>query len=166
MLRTFPHPGPLLLTKRVLVWAQAASWWSLQPSRPSRVSWRWWVNQRGQKPFPFLASCPSWPPSSLKSQLVQTLKASSAKVDSGAWDPVSSFCNSLQVSGIAWVIKRMASGFLPSVDSGSVWVSFLNAFVAWLRKTAGFSFFLVQPLGPYHNLQVLPYSFSFLLIDE
>ena len=123
-------------------------------------------SERPEAEFPFLASCPSWPPSSLKSQLVQTLKASSAKVDSGAWGPVSSFCNSLQVSGISWVIKRMASGFLPSVDSGSVWVSFLNAFVAWLRKTAGFSFFLVQPLGPYHNLQVLPYSFSFILIDK
>lgn len=95
-------------------------------------------SERPEAEFPFLASCPSWPPSPLKSQLVQTLKASSAKVDSGAWGPASSFCNSLQVSGIGWVIERMASGVLPSADSGSVWVSFLNAFVSWLRNTAGF----------------------------
>ena len=69
--------------------------------------------------FSLLASYPYW--ITVKSQLLETLKASSAKIVSGVWGPASSLCNFLWVSGIVWMIKHMASSVLPSVDSGSVW---------------------------------------------
>ena len=50
--RTFRLPVPPFPTKGTLVWVQGASWWSekvVQPSQPSRVPSRWWVNQSSQK---------------------------------------------------------------------------------------------------------------------
>ena len=70
------------------------------------------------------ASYPYW--ITVKSRLLETLKASSAKTDSGVWGPAWNMCNFLWVSGTVWMIKHMASSVIPSVDSGSVWVSSLN----------------------------------------
>ena len=44
-----PSQCPPFPTKGTLARAQAASWWSVQPSRPSRVPSRWWANQSSQK---------------------------------------------------------------------------------------------------------------------
>ena len=85
------------------------------------------------------------------------------QVDNGVSSPASSLCSFLWMSGVAWVIKSMASAVLPSMDSRSILVSSLNAAITWPRKTAEISSFsLCKCLRLYHNLQASPYTFSFL----
>lgn len=79
---------------------------------------------------------------STKSWLLQTLKASSTKVDNWVCDPASSFCNFLQVAGVALVVKFMANSVLLSAGSGAVLVPFLNASVTPLEKLPDFHLFL------------------------
>lgn len=146
--------------KDILVHAQVTSRWSVQPSWPSRLPLRWWVDQQPKRWVIFI-SLLSLLAFSTMSLLLQTLKASSTKVDSWVCDPASSFCNFLQVAGVALVEKFTANSVLFSAGSRAVLVPFLNASVTPLRKTARFSSFSIEPFRPYHNLQASPYSLSF-----
>lgn len=130
------------------------------------------MNQSSQDLWVFLVLCfislLSLLASSVKSWLLQTLKASSTKVDSRAWGSASSFYKLFQISGGAWVIRCMVNSDLFSVNSESVLMFFLNASDTWLRKTAGLSsFFLCNFLyKSYHDLYTSPNTFSFFLKNK
>ena len=81
-LRTFPLPVLPLLTKGTLVWAQAASWWSVQPSQPSRLPLK--VAGESEKPkaaFSLLSSL-SLLASSIKSQSLLSTEKKKAQRES------------------------------------------------------------------------------------
>jgi len=60
----------------------------------------------------------------------------------GGWGPASRFCKSILKIRNELADNMPGHNNLPSADSWSVLVSFLNASVTWLRKTLVFIFLL------------------------